>query len=209
MNCIELLRELIGFDTVNPPGNEKPAARYLAGILEPMGFKCEVQDLGGSRANLIAVLDGGDGPELMLNGHLDVVPAVGEWDSSPFSMEEKDGKLYGRGTCDMKGGIAAMCEAAMRCAARKEPMKGKLKLLFVADEECSNLGTLSYLKTHERSDYAIIGEPTRLEVAVAHRGVSRDYIDVKGAPRHAALPAGEEDAVMKAMQGSPGGKGYE
>ena len=49
MNCIELLRELIGFDTVNPPGNEKPAARYLAGILEPMGFKCEVQDLGGSR----------------------------------------------------------------------------------------------------------------------------------------------------------------
>ena len=81
MDCIELLRELIGFDTVNPPGNEKPAARYLAGILEPMGFKCEVQDLGGSRANLIAVLDGGDGPELMLNGHLDVVPAVGEWDS--------------------------------------------------------------------------------------------------------------------------------
>ena len=95
MDCIELLRELIGFDTVNPPGNEKPAARYLAGILEPMGFKCEVQDLGGSRANLIAVLDGGAGPELMLNGHLDVVPAVGEWDSSPFSMEEKDGKLYG------------------------------------------------------------------------------------------------------------------
>ena len=79
-------------------------------------------------------------------------------------------------------------------------MKGKLKLLFVADEECSNLGTLSYLKTHERSDYAIIGEPTRLEVAVAHRGVSRDYIDVKGAPRHAALPAGEEDAVMKACR---------
>ena len=106
----------------------------------------------------------------------------------------------------MKGGIAAMCEAAMRCAARKEPMKGKLKLLFVADEECSNLGTLSYLKTHERSDYAIIGEPTRLEVAVAHRGVSRDYIDVKGAPRHAALPAGEEDAVMKACRA---GKGYE
>ena len=70
MDCIELLRELIGFDTVNPPGNEKPAARYLAGILEPMGFKCEVQDLGGSRANLIAVLDGGAGPELMLNGHL-------------------------------------------------------------------------------------------------------------------------------------------
>ena len=89
MDCIELLRELIGFDTVNPPGNEKPAARYLAGILEPMGFKCEVQDLGGSRANLIAVLDGGDGPELMLrtrlilNGHLDVVgEGVKKWEGA-------------------------------------------------------------------------------------------------------------------------------
>lgn len=200
MDCIELLRELVGFDTVNPPGNEKPAAMYLAGLLEPMGFRCQVQDLGGNRANLIAVLGGGEGPELMLTGHLDVVPAVGAWDGSPFSMEEKDGKLWGRGTSDMKGGIAAMCEAAMRCSARKEPMKGSLKLLFVADEECSNLGTLSYLKTHGASDYAIIGEPTRLEVAVAHRGVSRDYIDIKGPSRHAALPAGEEDAVMKACR---------
>lgn len=200
MDCIELLRELIRFDTVNPPGNEKPAAQYLTGLLQTAGFRCEVQDLGGNRANLIAVLGGGDGPELMLTGHLDVVPAVGAWDSSPFSMAEKDGRLYGRGTSDMKGGIAAMCEAAMGCAARKEPMKGSLKLLFVADEECSNLGTLSYLKTHGGSGYAIIGEPTRLEVAVAHRGVSRDYIDIKGAPRHAALPAGEEDAVMKACR---------
>lgn len=200
MDCIELLRELVGFDTVNPPGNEKPAARYLAGLLEPLGFRCQVQDLGGNRANLVAVLGGGDGPELMLTGHLDVVPAVGAWEGSPFSLEEKDGKLRGRGTSDMKGGIAAMCEAAARCAARKEPMKGSLKLLFVADEECSNLGTLSYLKTHGASDYAIIGEPTQLEVAVAHRGVSRDYIDVKGASRHAALPAGEEDAVMKACR---------
>ena len=131
-----------------------------AGILQTAGFRCEVQDLGGNRANLIAVLGGGDGPELMLTGHLDVVPAMGAWDSSPFSMAEKDGRLYGRGTSDMKGGIAAMCEAAMGCAARKETMKGSLKLLFVADEECSNLGTLSYLKTHGGSGYAIIGEPT-------------------------------------------------
>lgn len=200
MDCIELLRELIGFDTVNPPGNEKPAAQYLAGILKPLGFRCEVQDLGGSRANLIAVLGDGEGPELMFNGHLDVVPAVGEWDGSPFSMVEKDGRLYGRGTSDMKGGIAAMCEAAMDCAARKEPMKGCLKLLFVADEECSNLGTLSYLRTHAGGSYAVIGEPTNLEVAVAHRGVSRDYIDVKGAPRHAALPEQEDDAVTRACR---------
>ena len=199
MDCIELLRELIRFDTVNPPGNEKPAAQYLTGLLQTAGFRCEVQDLGGNRANLIAVLGGGDGPELMLTGHLDVVPAVGAWDSSPFSMAEKDGRLYGRGTSDMKGGIAAMCEAAMGCAARKEPMKGSLKLLFVADEECSNLGTLSYLKTHGGSGYAIIGEPTRLEVAVAHRGVSRDYIDIKGLPGMPPSPQGG-GCVMKACR---------
>lgn len=88
MDCIELLRELIRFDTVNPPGNEKPAAQYLTGLLQTAGFRCEVQDLGGNRANLIAVLGGGDGPELMLTGHLDVVPAVGAWDSSPFPWQK-------------------------------------------------------------------------------------------------------------------------
>lgn len=194
---IEILKKLITLDTSNPPGNEKPAAEYIRELLSPYGFLCEVQDLGGGRANLIAKLGTGMGPELMLNGHLDVVPAAKGWHSPPFSLIQRAGRGYGRGVCDMKGGVAAMCEAAIRTAEKGGPETGCLKLFFAADEECANLGTREYLKKYKPSDYAIIGEPTGLEVAVAHRGVSRDYIEIRGRARHAALPAAEEDAVMK------------
>lgn len=199
LDCIELLEGLIAIDTTNPPGNEIAAARYLASVLEPYGFICEVQDLGDNRANLSAVIGHTDGPELMLNGHLDVVPAAGEWRTDPFQMNEIGDRLYGRGTADMKGGIAAMCEAAIRVAQKGGPGRGRLKLLFVADEECSNLGTLRYLEEHASSQYAIIGEPTDLQVAIAHRGVSRDYIDIHGAARHAALPASDSDSVFRVV----------
>lgn len=199
-DCIAILKDLISINTVNPPGNEKPAADYLAGLLTPYGFRCQVQDLGENRANLIAELGGQEGPELMFQGHLDVVPAIGDWRTDPFQAVMQGDRLYGRGSSDMKGGVAAMCEAAIETARRGGPGKGRLKLLFVADEECSNLGTLSYLEKYGVGDYAVIGEPTGLRVAVAHRGVSRDYIDLLGEQRHAALPAAAEDAVSKASK---------
>lgn len=195
----EILEKLVSFKTVSPPGNELTAARYLEKLLTPFGFMCRVQELGNDRANLIAVLEGKEtGPELMLNGHLDVVPAPGCWSSDPFTLRySEDGKLFGRGAADMKGGIAAMCAAAMETAADKGITRGRLKLLFVADEECSNLGTRAYMKEYGPSDYGIIGEPTGLAVAAAHRGVSRDYIEFTAPARHAALPAKERDAVEK------------
>lgn len=197
---IDVLKDLIGIDTVNPPGNEMNAALYLADLLKPYGFFCEIQDLGKNRANLIAESGNPNGPELQLNGHLDVVPAAGEWETDPFQAICRAGRIYGRGSADMKGGIAAMCEAAIRVAIDGGPKKGRLKLLFVADEECSNIGTHYYLKNGTGGNYAIIGEPTDLKIAVAHRGVSRDYIDLFGSERHAALPAKAEDAVRKAAR---------
>ena len=195
----KILEKLVSFETVSPPGKEAAAACYLADLLTPFGFQCRVQRLGNERANLIAVLEGKEpGPELLLNGHLDVVPAPGGWNSNPFVMRySEDGKLFGRGTADMKGGIAAMCAAAMGTAAEGGIVRGRLKLLFVADEECSNLGTRAYMKEYGPSDYGIIGEPTGLAVAAAHRGVSRDYIEFTAPARHAALPAIEKDAVEK------------
>lgn len=115
-------------------------------------------------------------------------------------MVEKDSGLYDKGTSGMKGRIAAVREAAMGCVSRKESVKGSLKFLFAADEEYFNLGTLGYLRTHEGSGYAIIGEPTRLEMAVTHRGASRDYINIKEVPRYAAPSVGEKDAMMKARR---------
>ncbi len=199
-DCITILNDLIAINTANPPGNEKPAAEYLAGILEPYGFRCLVQDLGENRANLIAEIGKKDGPELLFQGHLDVVPAIGRWKTDPFQAILREERIYGRGTADMKGGIAAMCEAAIRVAREGGPKRGRLKLLFVADEECSNLGTLNYLKQYGAKGYAVIGEPTELQIAIAHRGVSRDYIDLLGEQRHAALPAVSEDAVTEAAK---------
>lgn len=199
-DCIEILKRLIAINTVNPPGKEKEAAEYLAKLLGPYGFCCEVQDLGEDRANLIAWIGKEEGPELIFNGHLDVVPAIGRWETDPFEAVFQEGRIYGRGTADMKGGIAAMCEAAIGIARRGGPGKGRLQLVFVADEECANLGTLGYLKNNKPGTFAVIGEPTGLKVAIAHRGVSRDYIDLLGKARHAALPREEADAVTMAAK---------
>lgn len=198
MNAVDILAKLIEFQTVSPPGNEAPAAEFLAGLLQSRGFCVQVQQLGNNRANMIAWI-GEEGPELMLNGHLDVVPAAGEWTFPPFSMTRKEGRLYGRGSADMKGGVAAMCEAAIRFASKGGPRRGRLKLLFVADEECSNLGTHAYLNANKAPQYAVIGEPTNLEISIAHRGVARDYIDLHEPPRHAALPHEGKD-VMEAAE---------
>ena len=118
IGVFKILEKLVSFETVSPPGNEAEAASYLANLLTAFGLQCRVQELGNDRANLIAVLDGKEpGPELMLNGHLDVVPAQGLWSSDPFEVKySEDGKLFGRGTADMKGGVAAMCAAAMETA---------------------------------------------------------------------------------------------
>lgn len=192
----EILRELIAYDTVNPPGNERPAAVYLKELLESFGFSCKLQELGDNRANLIAVLGEGK-PELLLNGHLDVVPAVGDWQMPPFELREHEGRFYGRGVCDMKGGVAAMCMAAIRTAENGGPAHGRLKLFFTADEEYANLGTHHYLQTEAPSDYVVIGEPTGLQIAVAHRGVARDYIEIYGEARHAALPQTTDNVIHR------------
>lgn len=191
MDALELLKKMITVNTVNPPGNERALAVLLFELLEKNGFTCQLQELGNGRANLIAEFSAGPGLELMLNGHLDVVPAPGPWSHDPFDPVTREGRIYGRGACDMKGGIAAMCTAAIRTVHRGGPKSGRLKLLFVADEECSNLGIRRYLSDDPGGDYAIIGEPTDMEIAAAHRGVSRDYIDIFGPARHAALPQGE------------------
>lgn len=196
---LEWLKEMITYNTENPPGQERALALRIAKWLSPCGFQTEIQELGDGRANVIARLEHGPGPELLLTGHLDVVPAGEGWDGDPFRAVLRGERLYGRGACDMKGGIAAMCEAAKNFAKKGGPAAGRLTLLFVADEECSNLGTLTYLKRGGRGDFAIIGEPTEMEIAAAHRGVFRSYVDLYGEARHAALTASKRPtAIQKA-----------
>lgn len=194
-----ILEQLVAMDTGNPPGGEQQAAEYLAELLRPYGFSCAVQPIGPGRANVIAELKKGCGASLLYNGHLDVVPATGSWNFPPFQLTKCDDKLYGRGSCDMKSGVAAMCAAAACLAER--PFSGTLRLAFVADEERGNRGIRAYLEHYSKCDFTVVGEPTNLHVAVAHRGICRDFITLSGRAAHAALvrEAGKS-SVLKAAQ---------
>ena len=196
---LEIFEALMAQDTINPPGNEMRGALCLREIFDREGIPCEVQDLGHNRANFIACF--GEGEKMLeYSGHLDIVPCVGDWKHTAIGTTEEGDLIYGRGACDMKGGVAAMCSAAIALYRDKTPLSGKIRLTFVADEEDANLGMHAFLNTHEAATYTILGEPTNLHVAVAHRGVARYYIDLLGHACHAALRSTEETAVAKAAR---------
>lgn len=195
---VNLLQELIGFNTENPPGNELPLADYIVSILRALGVESRVEPVGKGRANIIAHIKGrGDGKSLLLNGHLDVVPAGGNWSSEPFQARIKDGKVYGRGSSDMKGAIACMIGAVKEYLEQGRALAGDLYLLFSADEECDNIGTKAFLSNAPHIDYAIIGEPTMLDLCIGHRGVSRHRITINGKSCHAGNPQNGVNAVEK------------
>ena len=196
---LEIFEALMAQDTINPPGNEKRGALCLKEIFDREGIPCEVQDLGYNRANFIASFGEGD-KILEYSGHLDVVPCVGDWQHTAIGTTEEGDLIYGRGACDMKGGVAAMCSAAISMFRDKTPLNGQIRLTFVADEEDANLGMHAFLDSHKAATYTILGEPTDLHVAIAHRGVGRYYIDLLGHACHAALRSTEETAVAKAAR---------
>lgn len=196
---LEIFEALMAQDTINPPGNEKRGALCLKKIFDREGIPCEVQDLGDNRANFIASFGEGD-KILEYSGHLDVVPCVGDWQHTAIGTTEEGELIYGRGACDMKGGVAAMCSAAISMFRDKTPLNGQIRLTFVADEEDANLGMHAFLDSHKAATYTILGEPTDLHVAIAHRGVGRYYIDLLGHACHAALRSTEETAVAKAAR---------
>ena len=196
---LEIFEALMAQDTINPPGNEKRGALCLKEIFDREGIPCEVQDLGDNRSNFIASFGEGD-KILEYSGHLDVVPCVGDWQHTAIGTTEEGELIYGRGACDMKGGVAAMCSAAISMFRDKTPLNGQIRLTFVADEEDANLGMHAFLDSHKAATYTILGEPTDLHVAIAHRGVGRYYIDLLGHACHAALRSTEETAVAKAAR---------
>jgi acetylornithine deacetylase/succinyl-diaminopimelate desuccinylase-like protein len=134
----EVLQRLVRFNTVNPPGNERPAIEYLAEYLKDAGFDVELLAPEPDRPNLVADLRGHeDGPTLCYLGHVDTVLATpAEWEHDPWSGDLADGFLWGRGALDMKSQVAAEAVAAAELARSGwRPSRGHLKCVFVADEE--------------------------------------------------------------------------
>ena len=171
-DAVGLARALIGVDSRNPslvPGGpgEREAAGLLAGVLEAWGFRVDVHDAAPNRPNVVARVGTPGGRTLMFNGHLDVVGVEG-MRHSPFDAAERDGRLYGRGSADMKAGVAAMCAAA--ALAGDGLAHGEVIVAAVADEEYASRGTRALVERGIRADAAIVTEPTGLAIMPAHRG---------------------------------------
>jgi acetylornithine deacetylase/succinyl-diaminopimelate desuccinylase-like protein len=132
----ELLQRLIRFDTTNPPGNERECVDWVAGVLRDAGLEPRILARDPERPNLVARLPGaGSAPPLLLQGHVDVVPAKGDWSKPPFGGEIADGYVWGRGALDMKGGVAMMIAAFLRAAESDVPPPGDVLLCVLSDEE--------------------------------------------------------------------------
>ena len=142
-------------------------AQTLSDVLGSWGFRVQRMDAAPGRANVVARIGRSGGRTLLFNGHLDVVGVDGMV-HAPFSAEELEGRLFGRGSCDMKGGVAAMCAAAER-AARAE-LDGEIIVCAVVDEEFESLGTRALVASGLRADAAVVTEPTRMAINPAHRG---------------------------------------
>lgn len=182
-----LARALVRVDSRNPslvhggPG-ELACVQLLQGVLHAWGFWTEIQDAAVGRLNLLARIGTPrGGRSLMFNGHLDVVGTEGMI-HPPFAADERDGRMYGRGAADMKGGIAAMCAAAWRAAT--VGTRGEILVAAVCDEEFESIGTRAMLARGIRADGAIVTEPTRLAIMPAHRGFAWIEVEVLGKAAH-------------------------
>lgn len=199
-NGVALARELIRVDSRNPslvegaPG-EAAVAGVLASALREWGLGVVFQDAAPGRPNVIATIRGsGGGRSLMFNGHLDVVGVEG-MTHAPFDAFEKEGRIYGRGASDMKGGVAAMCAAAARLRGQ---LRGDLVVAAVADEEWRSLGTSALLASGIRADAAIVTEPTRLKIMPAHKGFVWLEVRVHGRAAHGSRWDIGVDAIRQA-----------
>lgn len=194
---IEMLERLVAFDTQNPPGRELEAAQWLQATMSAMGFQADTTDVLPGRTNVIGTLHNGPGPTFAFNTHIDVVPAGDGWTGDPFVLREREGRLYGRGSCDAKGPMVAMLEAMQFLAQHRELWSGTLLGVFVADEEASSQGAKFYAATKPKIDYCLIGEPTSCTTFSAHKGSLRPIVRIHGHTAHSGMPDLGVNAILK------------
>lgn len=204
MNSIDLTRNLLAFNTMNPPGQEQECAKYLGSLLESVGFQVRCYEFAPQRTTIVARLTGmSDRLPLCFTGHIDTVPlGATAWDYDPFAGEIAGGKIYGRGSTDMKSGVAAMIATATQLAHLQTPEAG-LTLILTAGEEtcCQGAYHLASLDNALGEVGAIVvGEPTANYPWIGHKGAVRYEIRTKGITAHASMPEQGVNAVYKAAQ---------
>ncbi len=195
---IRLLKQLISIDSVNPSlvagaAGEAAVARAIAEELRSIGLTVEIQEVTPGRPNVVGTLEGrAPGRSLMCCGHTDTVGVSGM--TRPFDPVERDGRIHGRGSQDMKSGVAAMIGAARVIAESGGLDSGRLVIACVVDEEHASIGA-DALVSRWRTDGAVVTEPTDLQVAVAHKGFEWVEIETEGIAAHGSRPREGRDAI--------------
>jgi len=202
-DAIELTRALTRIDSRNPtlvpraPG-EKEVARFLAEILSGWGFSVDLRDVVPNRPNVVARIGSPDSPALMFAGHLDTVGVEG-MSHAPFDAEIRDEKIFGRGSTDMKSGVASMCIAAKTAAAAVgKSARRQIIIAAVVDEEYASIGMRELVASGITAEAAILTEPTRLAICPAHRGFVWIEVEVTGRAAHGSRYDIGVDAIRHA-----------
>lgn len=196
----QTLLDLVSINSVNPTlsadgTGERPIAEYTVQALGALGLEAHLHEIGPNRANAVGILRGrGGGRSLMWNAHLDTVGVNGM--TGPFAPRIENGRLYGRGSQDMKGSLAAMLAAAKGLVESGQPLSGDLILTGVADEEYASQGTEDIVR-HYTADAAIVTEPTELALSRAHRGFIGFEVEVFGRAAHGSRYQDGIDAILR------------
>jgi acetylornithine deacetylase len=196
---ITLLEDLVSIDSVNPalvPGarGEGEVAGRIAAECIDAGMEVEIVEVTSGRPNVVAVIDGAaPGPALMFCGHMDTVGVAGM--PQPFTPVHRNGRLYGRGAQDMKGGVAAMIGAAAQLAKEGLP-SGRVIVAAIVDEEHASIGAEA-LVARWKADAAVVTEPTDLDVGIAHKGFEWIVVETRGRAAHGSRPQEGRDAILR------------
>ena len=205
LNPVELTQELIRFNTINPPGNEDQICEYLQGILEANGYECRKVEFAPRRTSLVAKIGScsASKPSICFTGHVDVVPlGARTWKFEPFAGVIDDGKLYGRGSSDMKSGVAAFVVAAIRMANEAKQGAG-VSMVITAGEETGCEGAFHVAASQEILDFLgpagcfVVAEPTANEPLLGHKGAYWLKAKTEGITAHGSMPERGENAFYK------------
>jgi len=200
----DLLTRMIRSKSLNPPGDVRECAGLIAGELKKRGLPAEILEEKPGVANVVSSLQGqAGGKTLIWNGHFDVVPPGENWEVDPFGGVFRDGYIYGRGSSDMKSGLAAMIVALTALQKAQSPFKGRIVFQAVGDEETgSEGGTMLMIrkKIGAEAAYAIVSEPTNLQISIGNRGLRWIEVTVKGRACHAGRPHLGANALQAAAR---------
>jgi succinyl-diaminopimelate desuccinylase len=202
--ALRLTQALLRFDTINPPGAEEPCARHIGGLLETAGYRVRYHRLGAGRASLVATIGGSATRKpILFTGHIDVVPlGAARWTKDPFAGETDDGLLYGRGSSDMKSGVAAFVTAAIALAPRLARTAG-VTLVVTAGEETGCEGAFELVRDPGLLGEAgamVVAEPTANYPYIGHKGAFWLHATTQGVTAHGSMPEMGVNAVFKAAK---------